>query len=191
MLSCQSNKTRAAIFTLLLAGASATLLAQAPVAQQAPTLQQAQSACGDQNVKFKTKTNRKDHSLAPVVPGKAQVYIINDYQKIFGQIGSPTIRVGMDGAWLGANHGGSYLYAQVDPGPHHVCVSWQSVLPFYSKLRAFSGFNAEAGKAYYFRSLITPLGDDTNMYRLTLEKSDSDEAISLIAEYPHVTANSK
>ena len=191
MFSCQRNKIRAAIFTVFFAGVSATLLAQAPAAQQAPTLQQAQSACGDLKVKFKTRTNRKDHSLAPSVLGKAQVYIINDYQRPFNQIGSPTIRVGMDGAWLGANHGGSYLYAQVYPGPHHVCVSWQSILPQLGKLRAFSGFNAEAGKAYYFRSLVTPLDDDNGIYRLTLEKSDSDEAISLIAEYPHVTSNSK
>jgi hypothetical protein len=61
-----------------------------------------------------------------------------------------TIRVGIDGAWVGANNGASYFASTVDPGLHHLCASWQSDLDTYKKNVELTSFNAEPGQVYYF-----------------------------------------
>lgn len=156
-------------------------------AENAPTEKQAVSACGDSHATFKVTRNPKDHPLAPAVTGKAQVYIIEEFEKPWNEIGNPTIRVGMDGSWIGANQGGSYLFSQVDPGEHHLCVNWQSKLKQLNKLIALTDFKAKPGQAYYFRSrfLMTYVLNDGPFYTLDLEPINSDEAMLLLARYPH------
>ena len=38
------------------------------------------------------------------------------------------MKLAVDGAWVGANHGNSYFSVSVEPGEHHVCVTLQSSL---------------------------------------------------------------
>ena len=43
-----------------------------------------------------------------------------------GRKGAATVRIGMDGAWVGADKRDSYFVLDVSPGLHHLCASWQS-----------------------------------------------------------------
>jgi hypothetical protein len=84
--------------------------------------------------------------------GKPLIYVFEEEKTDVGfKIGAVTTRVGLDGAWAGANHGQSYFYFPVDPGDHRLCTAWQSSLQRLSKLGAATSFTAEAGKVYYFR----------------------------------------
>jgi len=62
------------------------------------------------------------------------------------------MRVGLDGAWIGANDWKSYFFFPVDPGDHRLCTSQQSALKSRTNIAAAASFTAEAGKVYYFRT---------------------------------------
>jgi hypothetical protein len=68
----------------------------------------------------------------------------------------PTMRVGLDGAWIGANKGKSYFFFSVDPGDHEVCANWQSGTFKKTAKRIGSAITlkAEAGKVYYLRTQV-------------------------------------
>jgi hypothetical protein len=113
-------------------------------------------ACGPDNVKFNVTTEKNLATPAPAPPeaDKAQiVFIENSIQD-----GTPTIRYGIDGAWAGANKGNSYFALTVDPGVHHLCVSWQSAQSRLRKSVDVASFTAEPGKVYYFAATITMTG---------------------------------
>ena len=87
--------------------------------------------------------------------------------------------LGIDGAWVGANHSNSYFSVSIDPGERHVCAALQ----YYreAKLVAVTHLKVEAGKTYFYRARLVALGDPQY---LELEPVDSDEAEYLIANYP-------
>jgi hypothetical protein len=62
-----------------------------------------------------------------------------------------TTRVGVDGAWVGANHGDSYFTLLVDPFHHSICTDWQSILYTRSGLASVADLDAQGGEIYYFR----------------------------------------
>ena len=147
---------------------------------------QAQSACGPLDVQFDAQAAAGEPVAQPA-PGKALVYVAEEFRKAPGELGNPTLRVGMDGTWLGATRESTYLAFNVEPGEHHLCSSWQSHLRTLSKLAAFAGFTAEAGKTYYFRERITyssygGAGGATAM-NLDLEAVNPDEGQFLVASY--------
>ena len=106
-----------ALVTLLLA---ASAFAQAPPAIATP-------ACGSQKVSFKVKLDESQHAPAQPEPVKARVYFFHDAGTSM-TVGYPTVKLGMDGAWVGANHGNSYFSVSIEPGEHRVCVTLQSSL---------------------------------------------------------------
>jgi hypothetical protein len=67
----------------------------------------AQSACDSNHTQFRIKTNNNEHPLAQPDPAKALVHVIEDQE--FKAVRDVTARVGLEGAWVGANHGNSYL----------------------------------------------------------------------------------
>jgi hypothetical protein len=87
--------------------------------------------------------------------------------------------VGIDGAWVGANHGESYFFFPISPGEHHLCIDWQSSHSRLSKLGSAVTFNAETGKTYYFRIA----GDEKKKHELglALEQLDPAKAQFLIS----------
>ncbi|MFY9531897.1 MAG: hypothetical protein WAR24_23585 [Candidatus Acidiferrales bacterium] len=108
------------------------------------------------------------------------VYVFEEEKRNTGiNIGSVTIKVGLDGAWVGANHGKSYFFFPVDPGDHHLCTAWQSVLKTLSQLGSAASLAAEAGMVYYFRTRV----DEINEHRpaVKLEPVDSAEGQLLVA----------
>ncbi len=79
-------------------------------------------ACGDDKVKF--KVDRQKGQPAPTLPGsdKALIVFVEELDKNQPILGPPpTTRVGLDGAWVGANQGNSYFAIPIAAGEHHVC----------------------------------------------------------------------
>jgi len=145
-----------------------------------------EAACGASEVKFEVKTDNQGQHLPEVAAGKAVVYFVQT-QRI-AAINHITAKIGLDGAWVGANQGDSYFFATVDPGEHHLCASWQSD---FARLREVSlnNLTAESGKTYYFLVRIT--GDGRAVYSFDLVKLNSDEAQLLIARSPFSISRAK
>jgi|SRR5579862_2428833 hypothetical protein len=151
--------------------AAVLLLAVYGLAQQSSTPTALHEACGPQKVNFDTSVS-DDKPLAQPEPGKSLVFVAQELPMI-------TLKVGVDGAWVGATHGHSLVSFSVDPGEHHMCVRWQSHRGF-SRMVSFAHLNAEPGKIYYFRARIYGLGAVNPEY-LDLDPIDSDEGQYLVA----------
>ncbi len=95
------------------------------------------------------KLDKKGLPLIKPTQGKALVYFIHDSGGA-PSIGYPTTKMGVDGAWVGANHNDSYFYISVNPGEHHVCAGLPTSL--YEDRTELAHFSAEAGKVYYYRT---------------------------------------
>jgi hypothetical protein len=135
------------------------------------------SACGPGNVSFKVKLEEAASAPAQPVAGKALVYFIHDAGSS-AVIAYPTTKIGIDGEWVGADHGNSYFSTSVDAGEHHVCATLQSSL--VDVRSEFAHFQAEAGKVYYYR---TRLVLSRSVEILELDPIDSDEGKYLVAFY--------
>jgi len=154
----------------------ALLFAASAVAQGSAT--PPLSNCGPGNVDFKVKLESTGEAPLQPKPGKALVYFIHD-AGTSAVLAYPTTKLGMDGAWAGANHGNSYFFISVEPGEHHVCATLQSSL--VEGRAEFAHFRAEAGQVYYYR---TRLIMSREVELLALEPIDSDQGRYLVGEYP-------
>jgi len=146
---------------------AASALAQAPPAGST-------AACGRENVSFKVKLEESQPTPAQPDPGKARVYFFHD-AGTSATLGYPTVKLAMDGAWVGANHGNSYFSVSVAPGEHHVCVTLQSSL--VAQRVELAHFTAEADRVYYFR---TRLVMSRTVELLELDPIDSDQGKYLV-----------
>jgi len=81
--------------------------------------------CGDPSASFSVETDHVSNSPVQPDAGKALVYVIEDDSN-FASFPEPTTRAGIDGKWIGATYGNSYLYFPFDPGVHHLCTSLQN-----------------------------------------------------------------
>jgi hypothetical protein len=134
------------------------------------------AACGPKEA-FDVKLDQSQHALAQPEPGKARVYFVQDIGAV-NCLGSCGAKIGLDGAWAGANKQNSYFSVSVEPGEHHVCANTSS--QFSPHTVALAHFTAEAGKVYYFRTRPYLAKDQLP----NLDPIDSDEARYLIASYP-------
>ena len=163
---------KTALVTLLVA---ASAFAQAPVPPPTP-------ACGPSNISFKIKLDPTRHMLEQSEPGKARIYFFQDAGTT-QTVGYPTVKIGMDGSWVGGGHGNSYFSVSVAPGEHHICVTLQSSL--VAQRVELTHFTAEPVKAYYYRTRLV-LSRAVDL--LELEAIDVDQARYLIATFPLATA---
>jgi hypothetical protein len=106
-------------------------------------------SCGIDKVKFNVTTEEGQPVPATPAEAKAQVVFIEGENQPIGPFMHATVRLGMDGAWVGANHGNSYFALTVDPGVHHLCASWGG------KNVDATSFTAEPGQVYYFGAKVT------------------------------------
>jgi hypothetical protein len=164
------------------------------VAQNATTVEQAESACGPSSKNFSVKTSQTQKTLSQAEPGKAMIYVIEDWDPVdTGRMNRPTVRVGMDGKWMGATQGDSYLFFRADPGLRHLCVNDQSAIRSYGGfiyLTAAYGLNVKPDETYYFRARM-PRGETFAYFPLILEPLNIDEAQLLLARYPHADSTVK
>lgn len=165
------------------------LFASFAFAQDQAAIAGAEAACGPRNVKFEVNQDATQHPVPQPETAKALVYVIEDlgqcpdcvdYNKRLRliDVGQALTKVGMDGAWVGANQGSSYFFFAVNPGERHLCVNWQSRLGIRSRAFAMANFTAEEGKVYYFRTRLFPGKDD---YSLDLDPVNSDRGKFLVA----------
>jgi uncharacterized protein DUF2846 len=153
------------------------LLASVGMAQDQAAIAKAKSACGPDEVHFDFQTTDGTPAVVEPEPGKARIYVIGRDNRWCG--GCAIIaRVGLNGAWIGAINGKSYLTASVEPAEHHLCTNWQSQLSYRSDQVALANFTAEAGKTYYFR--IRLLTQATGPALLDLDAINSDEGRYLV-----------
>lgn len=168
-----------AVFTFLLFASSSRAQTNIPLSEP-------ESACGPANVNFNVKFDYQGQHLAGYDPSKALVYFVQTQN--VGVINEFTIRVAVDGAWVGANQGNSYFFTTVEPGEHHLCARWQSRFA-RAQIITLNDLDAEAGKTYYFRVRIT--GGDREAFSLDLVKTNADEARLLIERSPYSISQSK
>lgn len=147
----------------------------------APAGAAGKAACGPKDVKFSVKANKSPQPAPRVEPGKALVYVVEQYDRPGNEWGKPTIRVGLDGTWVGANRSTSYLFFSVEPGEHHLCSDWQSLPPWLNVLPAATGFTAESAQTYYFRARVT---EHHEYFTLDLEPVNRDEGKLLVDTVP-------
>jgi hypothetical protein len=136
-----------------------------------------EKACGSLKTQFEVKRAKSQHPLPPE-PGKARVYFIQDLGKATC-VGCVIVRIGMDGAWVGANEHNSYFSLSVEPGEHHLCAIPQP--GYLQMLVGLAHFTAEAGKTYYFRERMF---GEQNQAIFDFGPIDSDQAEYFIETYP-------
>jgi hypothetical protein len=140
-------------------------------------------SCGDDKVNFDGKLEKDRPLSTEPESGKAQVVFIESLNKTgtcFHCIS--TTRIGVDGAWAGANQDNSYFSIAVPPGEHNFCADVQSKP---GRLQIGMGtLMAEPGKTYYYKLRLTwnyldgtspysdlelvPIGADEAKYRLKI-----------------------
>ncbi len=149
--------------------------------QDSPSLAAAEAACGPAQVQFDARATKDApaSAVAQPEPGKSLVYVVEVFDRAVNQISRPTLRIGLDGNWVGADKADSYLSFSVDPGEHHLCARWQSHLKQFSEKAAFAGLTADPGKVYYFRARILEGGGSS--FSLDLSPVNQDEGKYLVA----------
>jgi len=136
-------------------------------AQDKAAIAAAEAACGPQDVHFAVTVDHSVHPTPAPENGKALIYVV--------EIASGMMRFGADGKWLGALKPGTYLFASVDPGEHHFCVTGH--LPLWKGL-SLHEVTAKTGETYYFFVHVVA-GGGHNV--LTLTEVDPDEGKELVA----------
>jgi hypothetical protein len=156
-------------------------------------------ACGRDEIRFKVTTEKGRPAPAAPEAGKAQIVFVETIDKDWTGtcIGCNVLtRVGVDGAWVGANKGVSYFAYTVEPGEHHLCANWQSVLGSTGKDIGVASFVAEPGKVYYFQVAITMKQWSVDGFihsenRLDLKQLSDDEGRYLVKVSPLSAAIAK
>jgi hypothetical protein len=155
------------------------LMVTAGFSQQTPS-PESQGPCGAAEMRFNTRTI--PGKPASPESGKARVYVEEVFRKVPGELGNPTLRVGLDGTWMGATRANSFIAFNVDPGEHHLCTNWQSHFRGLSREKSFANFIAEANKTYYFRARVSYQSTQTaTTMTLDLDPLNPDEGQRLIA----------
>jgi Protein of unknown function (DUF2846) len=156
------------------------VFAASALAQDAPVV--IPPACGPQNVVFKASVGDLNRAVAAPEPGKALVYFIQDAGPN-GDHQHYTLKIGLDGAWVGAYKNNSYFQLSVEPGEHHICANIQSD-SYLGSVMELAHFTAEPGTTYFFRTRFLAGIPEGEVPYLHLEQTDSDEGTYLVAAYP-------
>jgi len=157
-----------------------------PVFAQDPSASASSSGgCGPNEGQYDVTTDKKNHPAAQPDSGKALVYVIEDIER------GPTMRVGLDGTWVGANKGKSYFFFSVDPGNHQLCTKWQSGVfkKTAERIGSATAVKAEAGKVYYFRIQVYERSERDSTVKL--EPVEAAEGQFLVSSSWYSTSRAK
>jgi hypothetical protein len=133
------------------------------------------ASCGPTSVNLDVEFSREQGSYTQPDLNGTQVYFVQD-----DEYPGYTVKIGLDGTWVGANKNDSYFSLSVALGEHHLCAIVQSKFSA-GKQMAFAHFSAEAGRVLYFRTRFLGGVKSDIPPHLNLELIDSDEARYLIA----------
>jgi len=166
------------VATILLSAFATAVAAASPNDNNAA----AQTACGSNSIKFDVKRTH-EHPVIDAKPEQATLYVFSDLRAVGHVFGCGVVtRVGLDGKWIGANCGNSYVSSAVDAGEHHLCSNWQTKALFHPQPVSLSSFTAEPGHTYYFRTLV--LSDPNKPSDIDLEPINADEGRLLASSLP-------
>lgn len=144
---------------------------------------QPRASCGPASVQFEVRSEKK-HPIAQPAADKALVYVVENLRAgCF--LCDTTTKIGLDGTWIGATKGNSYLSFSLDPGEHHLCANLQSE-PSGSDTTGLASFIADAGRTYYFRVRLTDQNNSGKggvQWAVDLDPLDSDQGRFLIDSY--------
>ncbi|HTU35806.1 MAG TPA: hypothetical protein VMF66_18540 [Candidatus Acidoferrum sp.] len=156
------------------------LLAMPVFAQDQAMAARTAAGCGADNTQYAVKTDKAQHPQGQIPGGKALVYVFEQEKVGPGfKIGAVTVRVGLDGQWIGANHGNTYFFFAVAPGDHSICANWQSSIGRLAKLASAASLTAAPGQTYYFQARVDERSHDNPA--VWMEPVDPAEAKILIA----------
>lgn len=149
------------------------------------------AGCGPDKVEFEVRKDKKQHPTGQVEPGKALVYVFGDETRdaTVNYFGGPTVRLGVDGTWMGAIQYQSYFFFPVSSAGHRMCAGWQSSIGKLRKVRTAASFSAEAGQVYYFR--IVSERRQKREPAIKIEPLDGAEGALLIASSALSTSRTK
>ena len=162
------------------------LLTSHSVCQKTASAPAAKAACGPEKAEFKVKLDRSQRALLKPERGKALIYIFQEYPNNFS-LPSLIMKVGLDGAWIGANQKRSYFAFKVDPGVHHICVSGQ--WPFWPPI-SLTHVMAKPDGIYYFGTQFY-CNSSGECGPLNVEPVDEDQAKLLIQTSAYSTSYPK
>ncbi len=157
-------------------------------------IQRPQAACGDPSAKFTVHPGALIQPPVPIGKTEARVYILDDTVIPFqpGQhlSGAATIKVGLNGQWIGATKGRSYIALPVQAGENHVCGRvqrtryWWPAGCFLVGNTALLRLHVVAGQTYYVRARAYHIdaGDDGFFCAVNLDTVNPDEGKLLLAE---------
>ena len=148
------------------------VLSATTFAQDQAAITAAQSACGPKDKQFDVKVETGPQASPQVSGDKALVFVVKDVGQL--RCWGCTTKVAVDGAWVGATKGNSYLSFSVEPGEHHLCAHAGAV--------ALANFTAEAGKVYYFRART--FHGAAGSYSFDLDSINNDQGKLLVASSP-------
>ncbi|MFZ0395185.1 MAG: hypothetical protein WCF17_08905 [Terracidiphilus sp.] len=152
------------------------ILTVAPAFAQNPA-----AACGPAGTAFKVKLDKSLHSVEPPDAGRARIYFIHDAATAgdIMPLTYPTVKMAMDGSWVGANRGNSFFQVDASPGEHHFCAVLQT--SFLDPRVELAHLIVEAGKTYFYRTQLLLSGE---VDVLELDPVDSDEGRYLVSTFP-------
>lgn len=157
-------------------------------------IQHAEAACGDPSAKFTVQPGALIQPTVPIGKDEARVYILDDTVIPFkpGQHVSwaATVRVGLNGQWIGATKGRSYIALPVQAGENHVCGRvqrtryWWPAGCFLVGNTALLRLHVVAGQTYYVRARAYHIdaGDSGFFCAVNLDTVNPDEGKLLLAE---------
>jgi hypothetical protein len=151
-------------------------------------------ACGPDKVQFDVKAQKNQPPPGPPAPGVAQIVFVENFRQNLGTCidCKVTTRVGIDGAWVGADHGDSWFADSVQPGEHHLCVDWQSSIGKVRQKVGLAALAAEPGKVYYYEIKVREIANDGAFtYWLDLAPLDEDQGKYLVKIEPLAAATRK
>jgi Protein of unknown function (DUF2846) len=155
--------------------AATVLPASAAFAQDQAAAARTAAGCGPSQTQFDVKLDDALHVLAQPEGGKAIVYVFED------DFTGPTMRIGVDGAWMGATTAKSFLYFTLAPGEHSVCTEWQSNVfkKTSERVGGAKSLTVEAGKVYYLRMTFEEVTKASG--RIKLDLTDNAEGQFLLS----------
>jgi hypothetical protein len=151
--------------------------------QDQASVARAAAGCGPNEIQFDVKSDKAQHTQATPDVARAVVYVFSERAEF------PNVRVGMDGKWMGANHGESYFLFAAEPGEHRMCWDVQRGQDKLTDHGAATTFTAEAGKVYFFRTTVH--GSNEVAPNWKIERLDAAEGMFLVSSWPLSTSRPK
>jgi hypothetical protein len=156
-------------------------------AQAHPDFTDAAPGCGATKTSFKITLAKGDNNPPQHEAGKALVYFIQD-DNFPGLVGKFTVRWGVDGKWVGATRGNSYLHLTLDPGVHHICADRVALVGLGAETAMHSTVDSDG--VYYFR-VHNNFEGKNGLPPVILEALDGDQGKLLTQQFKVSTSERK